>query len=46
MRKILITGGLGYIGSHTCLVFLERGFKVIALDLLINSELKTFYSIQ
>ena len=46
MGKILITGGLGYIGSHTCLVFLEKGYQVVAFDLLINSELKTFYNIQ
>ncbi len=46
MSKILITGGLGYIGSHTCLLFLENGYEVIAYDLLINSELKTFYKIQ
>ncbi len=46
MSKILITGGLGYVGSHTCLQFLEKGFEVIAYDLLLYSEIKTFYKIQ
>jgi len=45
-EKVLITGGLGYVGSHTCLLFLEKGFEVIAYDLLLNSEKKTFYKIQ
>ncbi len=27
MKKILITGGCGYIGSHTCIVLLEAGYK-------------------
>ena len=43
MGKILITGGLGYVGSHTCLLFLEKGFEVIVYDLLLNSEIKTFH---
>ena len=46
MGKILITGGLGYIGSHTCLLFLEKGFEVIAYDLLLNSEIRTFHEIK
>ena len=36
--KILITGGAGYIGSHTCLVLLEAGFEVAVLDNLCNSS--------
>ena len=46
MRRILITGGLGYVGSHTCLFFLERGYEVIALDLLVNSEYQIFNKIR
>lgn len=46
MSKILITGGLGYVGSHTCLLLLEKGFEVIAYDLLLNSEIKTFHEIK
>lgn len=37
-RKILITGGAGYIGSHTCLVLLEAGFEVAVVDNLCNSS--------
>lgn len=32
MKKILITGGAGYIGSHAVKLFLERGFPVVVLD--------------
>lgn len=36
--KILVTGGAGYIGSHTCTVLLEAGYDVIVLDNLCNSS--------
>jgi UDP-glucose 4-epimerase len=36
--KILVTGGAGYIGSHTCLELLEAGHEVIVVDNLINSK--------
>lgn len=39
-RKILVTGGLGYIGSHTCLTLLEKGYEPIILDNLHNSNLE------
>ena len=32
MRTILVTGGAGYIGSHTCLSLLENNLKVIVFD--------------
>ena len=35
---VLVAGGCGYIGSHTCLEFLERGFDVVAVDNLCNSS--------
>ena len=35
---ILITGGAGYIGSHCCVVFLERGHDVVVLDNFSNSS--------
>jgi len=31
-RTVLVTGGAGYIGSHTCVVLLEAGLLVIVLD--------------
>ena len=37
-RTILVTGGAGYIGSHTCLVLLEAGYEVVVVDNLCNSK--------
>ena len=37
MKKILVTGGAGYIGSHTTLVLLESGYEVVVLDNFSNS---------
>lgn len=36
--KILVTGGAGYIGSHTCLELLNAGFDVVVLDNFSNSK--------
>ena len=36
--RILVTGGLGYIGSHTCVALLESEFDVWLLDNLSNSD--------
>ncbi|MBK4714515.1 MULTISPECIES: UDP-glucose 4-epimerase GalE [Tenebrionibacter/Tenebrionicola group] len=36
--KVLVTGGSGYIGSHTCVQLLEKGHEVIILDNLCNSK--------
>lgn len=41
MKKILVTGGAGFIGSHTCLSLLEKGYEVIILDSCINSSPKS-----
>ena len=38
--KILITGGAGYIGSHTIIKLLEKKFKLVVLDNLSNSKLE------
>ena len=35
--KILVTGGAGYIGSHTCIDLLNQGWEVAVLDNLSNS---------
>jgi len=37
-RTILVTGGAGYIGSHTCLELLNAGFDVVVVDNLDNSS--------
>lgn len=38
MAKILVTGGCGFIGSHTSLLLLEKGYELIILDSNINSS--------
>lgn len=38
--NILVTGGTGYIGSHTCVALLEAGYNVIVADNLINSKIE------
>lgn len=37
-KNILVTGGAGYIGSHTCVELLIAGFNVVVVDNLINSK--------
>ncbi|WP_150278685.1 UDP-glucose 4-epimerase GalE [Halopseudomonas salina] len=37
-QTILVTGGAGYIGTHTCIKLLEAGYKVIVLDNFSNSS--------
>ena len=39
--NILVTGGSGYIGSHTCLELLENGYGVVVIDNLCNSNPKS-----
>lgn len=39
-RTILVTGGAGYIGSHTAVALLEQGFDVVIVDNLDNSSAK------
>ncbi len=38
MQRILVTGGAGYIGSHTCLRLLEEGYEVVVVDNFSNSK--------
>lgn len=40
MKKILITGGAGFLGSHLCDRFIKEGYHVIAMDNLITGDLK------
>jgi UDP-glucose 4-epimerase len=37
-RTVLVTGGAGYIGSHTCVLLLEAGYDVVVVDNLRNSK--------
>ena len=38
MRNIVVTGGAGFIGSHTCLLLLEKEYNVFVVDSFINSS--------
>ena len=38
--KILVTGGAGYIGSHTCVELLNAGYDVVVVDNLYNASAK------
>jgi len=40
MKKILITGAAGFLGSHLCDRFIDEGYKVIGMDNLITGDLK------
>jgi UDP-glucose 4-epimerase len=44
--KILVTGGAGYIGSHTCLELLEAGHEVVVVDNLMNSKEESLKRVQ
>ena len=46
MNRILVTGGAGFIGSHICLLLLERGFEVVVIDSFINSSIKSLKRVQ
>ena len=37
--KILVTGGIGYIGSHTCVELLKEENEIIVVDNLSNSDI-------
>lgn len=43
---ILVTGGAGYIGSHTCLELIQAGYKVVVIDSLCNSSLESLKRVE
>lgn len=46
MAKILVTGGAGFIGSHTCVALLEAQHDVVVLDNLSNSSVEALIRVQ
>ncbi|GBL04194.1 UDP-glucose 4-epimerase GalE [Glaciecola sp. KUL10] len=46
MKSILVTGGCGYIGSHTILQLLEANFDVVVIDNLTNSSLESLQRVE
>lgn len=44
--KILVTGGAGYIGSHTCIQLLNAGYEVLVVDNLANSKEESLTRVQ
>lgn len=44
--KVLVTGGLGYIGSHTCVELLNCGYEVVVVDNLSNSKIEVIDKIK
>ncbi len=46
MAKVLVTGGTGYIGSHTAVELINEGFEVIIVDNLSNSKIEVLNGIE
>lgn len=46
IKKVLVTGGAGYIGSHTVLALCEAGYTPVIVDSLINSERSAIDTLQ
>lgn len=44
--RILVTGGAGYIGSHTCIELLQAGYEVVVVDNLSNSNKESLTRVQ
>ena len=42
MKCVVVTGGAGFVGSHTCLLLLEMGYTIFIIDSLENSFIDTF----
>jgi UDP-glucose 4-epimerase len=46
MNRILVTGGLGYIGSHTCVALIEAGYHPVVIDSLRNTRISVKQAIE
>ncbi len=38
MKKVVVTGGCGYIGSHTVVALMEKGYDVVSIDMLNRNQ--------
>ena len=45
-KKILVTGGAGYIGTHTCVELIETGHEVVVIDNLSNSKAESLLGVE
>jgi UDP-glucose 4-epimerase len=46
MATILVTGGAGYIGSHTCVELINAGYQVVVVDSLINANVESLRRVE
>ncbi|MBH07784.1 MAG: UDP-glucose 4-epimerase GalE [Flavobacteriales bacterium] len=46
MNKVIVTGGAGYIGSHTCLKLIEKGYNPIIIDNLSNTSIENVKGVE
>lgn len=46
MGEILVTGGAGFIGTHTCIALLQAGYSVVILDNLCNAKQESLLHLQ
>jgi len=46
MKTVLVTGGTGFIGSHTVLELLKANYDVVVMDNLSNSKTESLYRVE
>ena len=46
MGSILVSGGTGFIGSHTCVELIEAGYDIVVFDNLSNSKLESLNRVE
>ncbi len=46
MKTVLVTGGAGFIGSHTCVELLENGYSIVVMDNFVNSSIDAVKAIR
>ena len=44
--RILVTGGVGYIGSHACIELIKSDYEIVVLDNLLNSSLEALKRVE